>query len=70
MSFKRDLRGLCWALFRFLRALPALGWLVLSKLSWRFTRQINMSGDECEYDSTWEDEDEHKKHRKKVCLNY
>ncbi|XP_026104598.1 opioid growth factor receptor-like [Carassius auratus] len=70
MSFKRALRGLCWALFRFLRALPALGWLVLSKLSWRFTRQINMSGDECEYDSTWEDEDEHKKHRKKKVHHY
>ncbi|XP_059393602.1 opioid growth factor receptor-like isoform X2 [Carassius carassius] len=70
MSFKRALRVLCWGLYRFFRALPALGWRVLSKFSLRFTRQINMSGDECEYDSTWEDGDEYKKHRKKNVHHY
>lgn len=57
---------------RFFHTLTALGWSLLSKLRLRYnvTRQINMSDDECEFDSTWEDEDENKTHRKKVCLNY
>lgn len=72
MRFKRALRFLFGGVLRFFHTLTALGWSLLSKLRLRYnvTRQINMSDDECEFDSTWEDEDENKTHRKKVCLNY
>lgn len=71
MRFKRALRFLFGGVLRFFRTLTALGWSLLSKLRLRYnvTRQINMSDDECEFDSTWEDGDENKTPRKKVCLN-
>ncbi len=69
MSYRRVLRVLFCGLLRFFRT---LGWRVFSHLRLRYNvaRQINMSGDECEFDSTWEDGDENKTPRKKVCLNY
>ncbi|XP_016299163.1 opioid growth factor receptor-like protein 1 isoform X1 [Sinocyclocheilus anshuiensis] len=66
MSFKRALRVLFCGLLRFFRTLTTLGWRVLSKLRLRYTRPIIMSGDECEFDSTWEDGDENKTPRKKM----
>uniref|UniRef100_A0A8C1YUA0 Opioid growth factor receptor (OGFr) conserved domain-containing protein n=2 Tax=Cyprinus carpio TaxID=7962 RepID=A0A8C1YUA0_CYPCA len=67
MRFKRALRFLFGGVLRFFRTLTALGWSLLSKLRLRYnvTRQINMSDDECEFDSTWEDGDENKTPRKK-----
>ncbi|XP_073681957.1 uncharacterized protein [Garra rufa] len=49
----------------FFRTLTSLCWRVFSKRL-RYTSQINMSDDECEYDSTWEDELENKTRRNKA----
>ncbi|XP_016394383.1 opioid growth factor receptor-like isoform X3 [Sinocyclocheilus rhinocerous] len=66
MSFKRALRVLFCGLLGLFRTLTTLGWRVLSKLRLRYTRRIIMSGDECEFDSTWEDGHENKTPRKKM----
>ncbi|RXN04239.1 opioid growth factor receptor-like protein [Labeo rohita] len=42
---------------------------LLSKLRLKNTRQINMSDNECDYDSTWEDEHENKTPKKKLFRN-
>ncbi|KAF4107548.1 opioid growth factor receptor 2 [Onychostoma macrolepis] len=71
MRYKRVLRGLFCRLLEFFRTLTSLGWRVLSKLRLRYTSQINMSDDECEFDSTWEDGDDEKKTpRKKVFCSH
>ncbi|XP_043108182.1 opioid growth factor receptor 2 [Puntigrus tetrazona] len=65
MCFKRALWCLLRGLLRLFRTLTTLVRRGLAKLRLRRTGQNNMSGDECEYDSTWEDGDENKTPRKK-----
>ncbi|XP_067244347.1 opioid growth factor receptor-like protein 1 [Chanodichthys erythropterus] len=61
------LKSLLCRVLRFVRTLTTSFWRLLrSNLRWRYIRQINMeSDDECELDSTWEDEYKNKEPRKK-----
>lgn len=70
MYFLKFLKSLIWGVLRSVRSLATLFWRVISShLRLRNIRQINMeSDDECELDSTWEEECENKTPRKKVSL--
>lgn len=62
------LRSLLCGVLKFVRKLTT-SFLGLLNLRLRYIRQINMeSDDECELDSTWEDEYKNKEPRKKVSL--
>ncbi|XP_050979133.1 opioid growth factor receptor-like [Labeo rohita] len=62
MCVRKLLRTLFFGLLRCFRSLRRR---LLSKLRLKNTRQINMSDNECDYDSTWEDEHENKTPKKK-----
>lgn len=63
------LKSLLCRVLRFVRTLTSFWRLLRSNLRLRYIRQINMeSDDECELDSTWEDEYKNKEPRKKVSL--
>jgi len=68
MYFIAFLNSLIRSLLRFARTCVALFWRVINHRRLRYIRQINMESDECEFDSTWEEECENKAPRKKVCL--
>lgn len=70
MYLIKFLKSLLCRVLRFVRTLITSFWRFLrSDLRSRYIRQINMeSDDECELDSTWEDEYKNKEPRKKVSL--
>ncbi|XP_039529630.1 opioid growth factor receptor-like [Pimephales promelas] len=65
MYFIAFLNSLIRSLLRFARTCVALFWRVINHRRLRYIRQINMESDECEFDSTWEEECENKAPRKK-----